>query len=393
MIPKLETTRAMANNSGDDGTANNGFGRRFLHQWEGRLLHAAGYMAPPDFWVPGGWCLSAGGIPVPPPPTGSALDAAIDEVIETMSDEQRVDPRFYPDNREAWMAFFRRRYERELAAYDGPPPPPARDNAARRRRWWSAPGRTLEFVLQHIEEGNDPVLKMPPAPRPTLSPRHGSSWMPRRMAAFGSSGMASSGSATRSGSLSSASTPRTVKRDSATAPHCNSGALVIRDGGARTASPLRRRKVSKKDTAQKAASELAEAEARRAEEAATEEGIQRSLRDVVPTENTMPLDAALEWSRREWEREEREQQRRLLDLAAAQRRAAATTLPRRGAPPVVKLEESSDDELYRPTPPRYGDAGQGSSCQAPPSPPPQDDGSSSDDDGDYTTQMYSRFGM
>jgi hypothetical protein len=31
----------------------------------------------------------------------------------------------------------------------------------------------------------------------------------------------------------------------------------------------------------------------------------------------MPLDAALEWSRQEWERKEREQQRRLLNLAAA----------------------------------------------------------------------------
>jgi hypothetical protein len=149
-------------------------------------------------------------------------------------------------------------------------------------------------------------------------------------------------------------------------------------------------KATKKDAAHKAASELTEAEARRAEEAATEEAIQRSLRDVVPAENTMPLDVALEWSRREWEREEREQQRRLLDLAAAQRRAAAATLPRRGAPPVVKLEESSDDELYRPTPPRFGDAGQGSSRQTP---LPQDDDSSDDDGGDYTTQMYSRFGM
>jgi hypothetical protein len=145
----------------------------------------------------------------------------------------------------------------------------------------------------------------------------------------------------------------------------------------------------KKDAAHKAASELAEAEARHAEEVATEKAIQRSLRDVVPAENTTPLDAALEWSRREWEREEREQQRRLLDLDVAQRRAAAATLPRRGAPPVVKLEESSDDELYRPTPPRFGDAGQGSSRQAP---PPQDNDSSDDDGGDYT-QMYSRFGM
>jgi hypothetical protein len=102
----------------------------------------------------------------------------------------------------------------------------------------------------------------------------------------------------------------------------------------------------------------------------------------------MPLDAALEWSRREWEWEEAEQQRRLLDLAAAERRAAAAALPRRGAP-VVKLEESSDDELYRPTPPRFGDAGQGSSRQAPPL---QDDGDSSDDGGDYT-HFYRHFGM
>jgi hypothetical protein len=95
--------------SDEGGAANNGFGRRSLHQWEGRLLYAAGYMAPLDFHAPGAWRLSAGGIPIPPPPTGAALDAAIDEVIETMSDEQRADPRFYPDNREMWTAFFRRR--------------------------------------------------------------------------------------------------------------------------------------------------------------------------------------------------------------------------------------------------------------------------------------------
>jgi hypothetical protein len=53
------------------------------------------------------------------------------------------------------------------------------------------------------------------------------------------------------------------------------------------------------------------------------------------------------------------------------------------------LEESSDDELYRATPPRFGDAGQGSSHQAP---PPQGGDSSSDDDSDYT-KMYRRFGM
>jgi hypothetical protein len=374
----------MANNgSDDDGAANNGFDRCSLHQWEGRLLYAAGYPAPPDFRAPGGWRLSAGGIPIPLPPQGAALDAAIDEILEGMSDEQCADPRSYPDNYPAWNAFFRRRYERKLAAYDSPPPPPVSNNAAgRRRRWWSARGRTLEAVLEHIENDNSPVLGMPPPQRPTLSRRRGSSWMPRWMTSV-SSGSASA----RSASWSSASTLRTVKQESPSAPlRRNSGALVISEG-AHTASPPHRRK-PRKDGASKAASDLAEAEAARAEEAATREAIARSLRDVVPADNAIPLDAALEWSRRDWEREEAEQQRRLLDLAAAQRRAAAAAQPSRGAP-VVKLEESSDDDLYRPTPPRFGDAGQGSSRQVP---PPQDGGDSSDDGGDYTT-FYRRLGM
>jgi hypothetical protein len=53
-------------------------------------------------------------------------------------------------------------------------------------------------------------------------------------------------------------------------------------------------------------SDLAKAEAARAEEEAMREAIARSLRDVVPAENSMPLDAALDWSRRDWEREEAE---------------------------------------------------------------------------------------
>jgi hypothetical protein len=47
------------------------------------------------------------------------------------------------------------------------------------------------------------------------------------------------------------------------------------------------------------------------------EAIASSLWDVVPAENSLPLDAELDWSRRDWEREEAEQQRQLLDLAAA----------------------------------------------------------------------------
>jgi hypothetical protein len=58
----------------------------------------AGYPVPPNFCVPGVWRLSTGGIPIPPPPVGTALDVPIDEVLEMMSDEQRVEPCFYPDN-------------------------------------------------------------------------------------------------------------------------------------------------------------------------------------------------------------------------------------------------------------------------------------------------------
>jgi hypothetical protein len=77
----------MAGYGSNDGAANNGFGRRSLHQWEGRLLYAAGYPALPDFRASGGWRLSAGGVPIPLPPVGAALDAAIDEVLAGMSDE------------------------------------------------------------------------------------------------------------------------------------------------------------------------------------------------------------------------------------------------------------------------------------------------------------------
>jgi hypothetical protein len=82
---------------------------------------------------------------------------------------------------------------------------------------------------------------------------------------------------------------------------------------------------------------------------------------------------------------------------AAQRRAA-TAQPARGAP-VVKLEDSSDNDLYRPTPPCFGDAGQESSRWTPgqssqQAPPPQDDGgdSSNDNGGNYTT-FYRHLGM
>jgi hypothetical protein len=116
-----------------------------------------------------------------------------------------------------------------------------------------------------------------------------------------------------------------VKKEPPSAPPTrgrSGGALVIREG-ARTSSPPtrgRKRKPRKEDAAAVAASDLAAAEATRAEYAALREAIARSLEDLVPADNAMPMDAALARSRQDWEREETEQRRRLLDLAAARRR-------------------------------------------------------------------------
>jgi hypothetical protein len=126
-------------------------------------------------------------------------------------------------------------------------------------------------------------------------------------------------------------------------PRRSSGAFVIREGARTSSPPLRgcKRKSRKDDAA--AASDLADAEAAQAEDAALREAIAKSLADLVPADNSMPMDAALAWSRQDWEREQAEQQRRLLDLAQARRRAEAAAQPARGTP-VVKLEDSSDDD-------------------------------------------------
>ena len=61
---------------GDDAAAN-GFGRRHLRKDEAHMLYEAGYPTPLDMRVPGAsggqgsWHLSAGGVPVPPPPEGA----------------------------------------------------------------------------------------------------------------------------------------------------------------------------------------------------------------------------------------------------------------------------------------------------------------------------------
>jgi hypothetical protein len=71
----------------------NGFGRRYLHEWEARALYEARYMVPPYFRCPGTWRLSAGGILISPVPHGAARRAAIHRhYYEVLTPEERNDP-------------------------------------------------------------------------------------------------------------------------------------------------------------------------------------------------------------------------------------------------------------------------------------------------------------
>jgi hypothetical protein len=140
----------------------NGFGHRYLHEWEARLLYEARYMAPPDFRCPDTWRLSAGGIPIPPVPHGPARQAAVHRhYYEVLTLEECKDPLWDPDNVDQWTTFFTERRLAELVHYEGNSPLPPNMNAAARKPWWGVEGHTLPAVLDHIAAGNHPRLTMP----------------------------------------------------------------------------------------------------------------------------------------------------------------------------------------------------------------------------------------
>jgi hypothetical protein len=77
-------------------------------------------MAPSDFRCPGTWRLSAGGIPIPPVPHGTARQVAIHRHYwEVLTPEERNDPLWDPDNKDHWTTFFTERRLAELALYEG----------------------------------------------------------------------------------------------------------------------------------------------------------------------------------------------------------------------------------------------------------------------------------
>ncbi|KAK1604272.1 hypothetical protein QYE76_027945 [Lolium multiflorum] len=196
----------------------------------------------------------ARGVPIPPPPVGGD---ALNAVLVTLNDEQCAEERYFPDDYAVWNKVFRRKYEQELVAYDGPPPPPAQQR--------SRPLPMVERAGPHPRE---------------CAHAHRGRQLPRP-------GDAAAGG----GAFCVAPTRKLLD---ATAHGVVF--LVIREGARASSSPARRRKrKAKKEGAAAAAeaSDLAAEETARAEDAAVAEAIARQ------------------------EREEAEQQRWLLDLAAA----------------------------------------------------------------------------
>ena len=120
-------------------------------------LCASNYPCPPGYRVPFGWSLSAGGVPVPPVPHGTARRAAItNHYYLDLTPEQRMNPRWHPDNQQTWDAFFINRRERALARYEEDGMPPGNFHEAGRRLWWR--GRTLQSVMDYIRAGDIPRL-------------------------------------------------------------------------------------------------------------------------------------------------------------------------------------------------------------------------------------------
>ena len=126
----------------------------------------------------------------PPVPTGEAeFRHAVDEVHGGLMPDHAAQPRWRAEGNDAfWTAYFQRRHDQDVADRGNNDPIEGRCNSISRKRWWGGDHRTLQWVVDYIEAGNEPRLAMPPRP----------SWTPRRMGWGSSSSGTSSSSGVRS---------------------------------------------------------------------------------------------------------------------------------------------------------------------------------------------------
>ncbi|KAE8799516.1 Homeobox protein KNOX3 [Hordeum vulgare] len=124
----------MAERYPGDGVAANGFGPRHLREDEARLLDEADYPVPPDMRVPAYWRLSAGSVPVPPPPTGGERRAEIVHIWSGLRENSRNLLRYASGSNTLWTAYFERRHADQLASTNGVEPR-GRHNSEGRDQW------------------------------------------------------------------------------------------------------------------------------------------------------------------------------------------------------------------------------------------------------------------
>ena len=190
------------------GAAANGFAPRTLLKEQTEALRDNGYPVPPDMRVGHGFVIGVNGVPVTKPLTRAnrGFAAAVNtRYWRDLTPEQRQDPRWdprNPANHGRYEAAFQRAYEEDFNRWDGPGPAPTDKNVAGREAFWSVPGRTLQFVMNHIANGGSLLTAAPAAPPPPPA----NQWVPR--ATPSSSRASSSRSSSSRSRASSLLTPK-----------------------------------------------------------------------------------------------------------------------------------------------------------------------------------------
>ena len=152
------------------GAAANGFAPRTLLKEQTEALRDNGYPVPPDMRVCHGFVIGVNSVPVP-----AGEPRRYTHYWRDLTPEQRQDPRWdprNPTNHGRYEAAFQRAYEEEFNRWDGPSPAPTDKNVAGRKAVWSVPGRTRQFVMNHIANGGSLLMAAPALLRPPGHHRH-----------------------------------------------------------------------------------------------------------------------------------------------------------------------------------------------------------------------------
>jgi hypothetical protein len=116
--------------------------------------------------------MAVNGVDVPPPPpqgTERWRDATRTRRAR-LTVEERSDPTWEPTGKDAWWVdYFKVQHDAEMIITAGVIGRRNTWNREGRLRFWGVPGRTLEHVVDDIQNGV-PRLEKPPSPPPSPTP-------------------------------------------------------------------------------------------------------------------------------------------------------------------------------------------------------------------------------